>query len=57
VKKLEPNIEARAGLLSPSSGIFDSHNLLKFLYSQSKESGAAFAFGTEVIGIERTGAH
>ena len=56
VKKLEPNIEARAGLLSPSSGIFDSHNLLKFLYSQARERGTEFVFGTEVIGIERAGA-
>jgi L-2-hydroxyglutarate oxidase LhgO len=55
VKELEPNIEARAGLLSPSSGIFDSHNLLKFLYDQAREKGAEFAFGTEVVGIERAG--
>jgi L-2-hydroxyglutarate oxidase LhgO len=56
VKKLEPNIEGRAGLLSPSSGIFDSHNLLKFLYAQARERGTEFVFGTEVIGIERKGA-
>jgi L-2-hydroxyglutarate oxidase LhgO len=56
VKKLEPSIEARAGLLSPSSGIFNSHNLLKFLYSQAREKGAEFVFGTEVIGIERASA-
>ena len=56
MKKLEPNIESRAGLLSPSSGIFDSHNLLKFLYAQARERGTDFVFGTEVIGIERTGA-
>jgi L-2-hydroxyglutarate oxidase LhgO len=56
VKKLEPNIEARAGLLSPSSGILDSHTLLKFLYSQAREKGAEFVFGTEVIEIERAGA-
>ena len=56
VKKLEPNVEARAGLLSPSSGIFDSHNLLKFLYNQARGKGAEFVFGTEVIGIERAGA-
>ncbi|MGA8849311.1 MAG: NAD(P)/FAD-dependent oxidoreductase [Dehalococcoidia bacterium] len=56
VKKLEPNIEARAGLLSPSSGILDSHTLLKLLYNQAREKGAEFAFGTEVIGIERAGA-
>jgi L-2-hydroxyglutarate oxidase LhgO len=56
VKELEPNVEARAGLLSPSSGVFDVHNLLKFLYSQAREKGAEFVFGTEVIGIERAGA-
>jgi len=53
LKKLEPNVEARAGLLSPSSGILDSHTLLKFLYSQAREKGAEFVFGTEVVGIER----
>jgi L-2-hydroxyglutarate oxidase LhgO len=56
LKKLEPNIEAKAGLLSPSSGIFDSHSLLNFLYSQAKGKGAEFVFDTEVIGIERAGA-
>jgi L-2-hydroxyglutarate oxidase LhgO len=55
LKRLEPNIEARAGLLSPSSGILDSHTLLKLLYSQAKEKGAQFIFGTEVTGIERMG--
>jgi len=56
LKKLEQNIEARAGLLSPSSGILDSYTLLKFLYSQAREKGAEFVFDTEVIGIERAGA-
>jgi L-2-hydroxyglutarate oxidase LhgO len=56
LKKLEPNIEARAGLLSPSSGIFDAYTLMKFLYSQGREKGAEFVFDTEVIGIERAGA-
>ncbi|HEU65311.1 MAG TPA: FAD-dependent oxidoreductase, partial [Chloroflexi bacterium] len=55
VKKLEPNVEASAGLLSPSSGIFDSHTLLKFLYNKAREQGAEFVFGTEVIGIEKAG--
>ncbi len=56
VKKLEPNIEARAGLLSPSSGVFDSHGLLKSLHNQAREEGVAFVFGTEVIGVERADA-
>jgi L-2-hydroxyglutarate oxidase LhgO len=56
LKKLEPNVEARAGLLSPSSGILDSYNLLKCLYSQARGRGAEFVFGTEVTGIEKAGA-
>lgn len=56
VKRLEPYIEARAGLLSPSSGIFDSHNLMRLLHSQARERGAEFVFGTEVVGIERASA-
>jgi len=55
LKKLEPNVEARAGILSPSSGILDSHALLKLLYSQAREKGAQFVFDTEVVGIERMG--
>ena len=55
LKKLEPNIESRAGLLSPSTGILDSYSLLKFLYSKAKEKGAEFVFNTEVIGIEKAG--
>jgi len=56
VKKLEPNVEAKAGLLSPSSGILDSRTLLKYLYNQAREKGAEFVFNTEVIGIEMAGA-
>ena len=56
VKKLEPNVEPRAGLMSPSSGVFDSRGLLKLLYGQAREKGAEFVFGTEVIGIEKASA-
>jgi L-2-hydroxyglutarate oxidase LhgO len=31
----------------------DSRSLLKFLYSQAREKGVEFVFGTEVIGIEK----
>jgi len=54
LKRLEPNVEARAGLLSPSSGILDSHSLLRFFYNQARKKGAKFVFNTEVIGIEKT---
>ena len=55
LKRLEPNIEARAGLLSPSSGILDSYSLQKYFYSQAREKGAEFVFNTQIIGIEKAG--
>ena len=55
LKRLEPNIEARAGLLSPSSGILDSHSLQKFFCRQARAKGAKFVFNTRIIGIEKAG--
>ena len=55
LKRLEPNVEARAGLLSPSSGILDSYSLQKLFYRQARAKGAKFVFKTEVIGIEKAG--
>ena len=55
IKKLEPNVEGIAALLSPSTGILDSYSLLKVFYGQARENGAEFIFNTEVVGIERTG--
>lgn len=54
LNKLEPNIEGRAGLFSPSTGIIDSRSLLQFFYGQAREKGVRFIFNSEVIGIEKT---
>ena len=53
IKKLEPNVRAVTALLSPSTGVIDSYNLLRCFYGRAKENGAEFIFNTEVIGIER----
>ncbi|HEX73903.1 MAG TPA: NAD(P)/FAD-dependent oxidoreductase [Dehalococcoidia bacterium] len=55
LKKLEPNIEGRAGLLSPGTGVLDVYHLMKFFYSQAKGRGAEIIFNTEVIGIKKIG--
>jgi L-2-hydroxyglutarate oxidase LhgO len=55
LKKLEPNVEGVAGLLSPSTGILDSYSLLKLLHGRARERGAEFVFGTEVMGLETSG--
>jgi len=52
-KRLEPYVQAVAALLSPSTGVIDSYNLLHCFFGRAKENGAEFVFNTEVIGIER----
>ena len=53
IRKLEPNVQAVAALLSPSTGVVDSYNLLRCFYGRAKENGAEFVFNTMVEGIER----
>ena len=53
IKRLEPNINAVAALLSPSTGVIDSYNLLRCFYGRAKENGAEFIFNNEFISIER----
>jgi len=53
VKTLEPNVEAIAAILSPSSGVIDSYALMKFFLNRAKEQGAEIAYKSKVIGIER----
>jgi L-2-hydroxyglutarate oxidase LhgO len=55
LKKLEPNVDGRAGLLSPSSGILDSYSLMRLLHGKARERGTEFVFGTEVIDMEKAG--
>ena len=53
VKRLEPDVEGVAGLLSPSSGVIDCYSLMTLLYKQAVEDGVKFAFDTEVIGLDK----
>jgi L-2-hydroxyglutarate oxidase LhgO len=53
LKKLEPNVEGIAALLSPSTGIIDSHKLMAFLIAGAKEGGVEVAFRKNVVGIEK----
>jgi L-2-hydroxyglutarate oxidase LhgO len=53
IKRLEPNVEAVAGILSPSTGIIDSYGLMQMFYGLARENGADFVFNAEVIGIAK----
>lgn len=53
IKKIEPRISAVCAIYSPSTGIVDTHRLMKRLEHLAKDKGAIFAYGCEVIGIEK----
>ncbi|MBE2188783.1 MAG: NAD(P)/FAD-dependent oxidoreductase [Candidatus Kapabacteria bacterium] len=53
-KELEPNVFAVAALWSPSTGIIDSHGLMKSLYNEALKNGCDFAFHHEVMQIKKT---
>jgi len=50
VRLLEPAIRCMGAVLSPSSGIFDSHHFLQALQADAEAAGATFSFGSEVVG-------
>lgn len=53
VSKLEPNIFCTSAIYFPSTGIVDSHSLMKQLESDAKNNGVVFAYNSEAIGIEK----
>lgn len=53
IRKLEPDVKAKAGFLSPSTGIIDSWGLMQSFYGQARENGASFVFNSEVIDINK----
>jgi L-2-hydroxyglutarate oxidase LhgO len=56
VRRLEPALDCVAALLSPSSGIVDSHALMVTLLGDAEARGATLACGTRVSRVTRRGA-
>ena len=54
VRQLEPEVRAVAGLLSPTTGIIDSHSYMLALQGELEAAGGWVAFLTEVVGLEAT---
>ena len=50
---LGPKLTAAGALHSPSTGIVDSHSLMKRLEYEANRQGALFSYDTKVLGIER----
>jgi L-2-hydroxyglutarate oxidase LhgO len=53
-RKLEPNLTATAALLSPSTGLIDSHALMLAYLGDAEAHGAALALNAPVVGGEVT---
>lgn len=53
LKKLEPNVVGVTAMLSPSSGIIDSHALMQYFIAKSVEGGAQIAYKTKVVGVDK----
>ncbi len=53
LRKEEPNVKAAAGLCSPSTGIIDSHNLMRSLETKAAAMGVSFAYNHCVTGVEK----
>lgn len=51
--KLEPNIFCTAAIFYPSTGIVDSHSLMKQLETDAFINQATFAYNAEVVGIDK----
>ncbi|MEW5784929.1 MAG: NAD(P)/FAD-dependent oxidoreductase [Bacillota bacterium] len=55
VAVLEPHVSARAALLSPSTGIVDSHRLMQRLAGLAAQGGVMAAYCHEVVAVEPAG--
>lgn len=53
IAELEPNIFALQALYSPSTGIVDSHSLLKQYETNTINNGGLIVYGSEVTGLKR----
>jgi L-2-hydroxyglutarate oxidase LhgO len=53
IRNLEPHIRAEAAIYSPSTGILDSHGLMKVLSFQFESHNCSIAYNTELMGVDK----
>jgi L-2-hydroxyglutarate oxidase LhgO len=53
IRELEPNIFALKALYSPSTGIIDTHSLMKRFETNTRNNGGEIVYGSEVTGIRK----
>ncbi len=54
VSRLEPELRAHAALLSPSTGIINSHAYMLSLLADAENAGAVLALGTSIMRVQPT---
>ena len=52
--KLEPNVTAKAALISPDTGIIDSHQYMQTLLNLAQQQGVLYSPNTQFIAAEET---
>jgi L-2-hydroxyglutarate oxidase LhgO len=55
IRELEPEISAVKALFSPSTGIIDTHSLMKQFETNAVNGGVQFVYGSEVTAIRKLG--
>lgn len=53
IHQLEPYITAREAVFFPTTGVIDSHSLMKQLETESINNGTEIVYGSEVTGIKK----
>jgi L-2-hydroxyglutarate oxidase LhgO len=53
ISEMEPNIHALKAIYSPSTGIIDSHSLMKQFETNTINNGGQVVYGSEVTGIAK----
>jgi L-2-hydroxyglutarate oxidase LhgO len=53
ISEIEPQVSAKAAIYCPTSGVVDSHSLMKYFEATAINNGASFAYNNYVINIEK----
>ncbi|MBN2515857.1 MAG: NAD(P)/FAD-dependent oxidoreductase [Deltaproteobacteria bacterium] len=57
IRSCEPEVRATAALFSPSTGIIDSHSLMRSFYINAESNGAIVVFNSEVTQVRLESGH
>lgn len=53
IKKIEPYVNAKLAIYSPTSGIIDSHGLMRYFADAAKSKGALIVYNSEITDINK----